>query len=213
MLQVIQVVNRIFTSNTYLLLDEAYDYCWMIDIGDFNKVADAIPTGVMVRGVFLTHTHFDHTYGINELHRNHPECRVYTAEYGKVALYDEKKNFSKYHEASFEYEGTDIMVLKDKERVELYPDEFLTAFETPGHCPSCLTFVVENHIFTGDAYIPDVKVVTKLPKGNKAQAQESVKKILELSKGKMICPGHGEIVQRENESALDWIIHENNIYS
>ena len=44
MLQVEQIVNQIFTSNTYLVFDDAYDYCWLIDIGDFNKVTDAIPS-------------------------------------------------------------------------------------------------------------------------------------------------------------------------
>lgn len=183
-----------------MVFDSEYNYCWLVDIGDYRKVAEGLPQGVMVKGVFLTHTHFDHTYGINELHRSHPECRVYASEYGKVALYDEKKNFSKYHETPFIYEGKDIVVLEDKDSVELYSGVNLTAYETPGHCPSCLTFVIGEYVFSGDAYIPDIKVVTKLPKGNKAQAQESVKKILELSKGKMICPGHGGMVFGSNET-------------
>ena len=45
---------------------------------------------------------------INALHRAYPDCRVYTSEYGKVALFDENKNFSKYHESPFVYEGTDV---------------------------------------------------------------------------------------------------------
>ena len=190
-----QIVNEVFSSNTYVVFDEDYNYCWLVDIGDFLKVTDVIPSGIEIRGVFLTHSHFDHIYGANDLYVNHPDCRVFTVEYGKVALYDDKKNFSKYHDASFVYDGTDIVVLKDKDSVELYPGVKLTAYETPGHCPSCLTFVTGEHVFSGDAYIPGVKVVTKLPKGHKVQAQESVKKILELSKGKMIFPGHGEIVQ------------------
>lgn len=201
MLQVKQIVNSIFTSNTYLVFDSEYDYCWLIDIGDFKKVAEELPEGVKVKGVFLTHTHFDHTYGINSLHKAFPQCQVYTSEYGKEALYDDKKNFSKYHEASFVYEGTGIVVLKDEDCVELYPGVCLTVYETPGHCPSCLTFMVENLIFTGDAYIPDVKVVTKLPKGNKSQAQESVKKILKLSKGMIICSGHGGMILGSNDTS------------
>lgn len=43
----------------------------------------------------------------------------------------------------------------------------LYVIETPGHCPSCLTYYTDNYIFTGDSYIPNVKVVTKLPYGDK----------------------------------------------
>lgn len=192
MLEVRRIVNNIFTSNTYLLFDVNYSYCWLIDIGDFDRVADAIPEEVQVRGVFLTHTHFDHVYGINALHRAYPECRVYTAEYGKVALYDEKKNFSKYHEAPFVYEGEDVKVLSDDDCVELFPGISIKVYATPGHCPSCLTYVVGNWVFTGDSYIPDVKVVTKLPGGDRLLAKQSLDKIFELAEGKVVCAGHGE---------------------
>ena len=65
---------------------------------------------------------------------------------------------------------------------------------TPGHELGCLTFYTGDYIFTGDAYIPGVKVVTKLPGGDRALAAESVEKILRLAEGKTICPGHGEMV-------------------
>ena len=191
MLQVKQIVNRIYTSNSYLVFDDEYNYCWLIDIGDYEMVADVIPNGKEVRGVFLTHTHFDHLYGINALHRDYPQCRVYTSVYGKQALYDEKMNFSKYHQSSLVYEGTDVGVLYDGDNIEIYPGIFLTAYETPGHCPSCLTYVLNNWVFTGDSFIFRVKVVTKLPKGDRFLAKESLEKIMSFSQGKMICPGHG----------------------
>jgi glyoxylase-like metal-dependent hydrolase (beta-lactamase superfamily II) len=192
MLEVRRIVNHIFNSNTYLLYDECYSYCWLIDIGDFDRVADAILVEVPVRGVFLTHTHFDHIYGLNALHRAYPECRVYTTEYGKVALYDEKKNFSKYHESPFVYEGIDVIVLSDEESIELYPGISMKVYATPGHCQSCLTYVVGNWVFTGDSYIPDVKVVTKLPGGDRILVKQSLDKILKLAEGKVVCAGHGE---------------------
>ena len=192
MLQVKQIVNNIFTSNTWMLFDDCYDYCWLVDIGDYEKVADALPSGIEVKGLLLTHTHFDHTYGINKLHEAHPECRVYTAEYGKIALYDEKKNFSKYHEASFIFNGNDVEVLNEGDQLEIYPGMILTTFATPGHCPSCLTFVEGDLIFTGDAYIPGVKAETKLPMGDRKLAAESIERIMNLAEGMKICPGHGE---------------------
>ena len=75
MLQVKQIINNVFKSNTYVVLDDDYDYCWLVDIGSYEKVKEAIPSGMEVRGVFLTHTHFDHIYGINCLYESFPQCR------------------------------------------------------------------------------------------------------------------------------------------
>lgn len=192
MLEVTRIENRVFASNTYVVFDADYNYCWLVDIGDTENVLKSLPTDVEVRGVLLTHSHFDHIYGINELHRAFPSCKVYTSEYGKTALYDDKKNFSRYHEQPIVYEGDDVVVLKDGDKVELFPGVSVEVYATQGHCPSCLTYVLDNKIFTGDAYIPGVKVVTKLPQGNRKLAAESVEKIMSLAKGRIIYPGHGE---------------------
>jgi hypothetical protein len=45
-------------------------------------------------------------------------------------------------------------------------------------------------LFTGDAYIPGVKVVTTLKGGDKVKAAESVERILRLAEGKTVCAGH-----------------------
>ena len=195
MLQVRQIINDIYTSNTYLLFDDMYDYCWLVDIGDFYKVKAAIKPGTTIRGLFLTHTHFDHMYGINELFKEQPKCKVFSSEYGRDALYDVKKNFSKYHESPTVYNGKDVTVLTDGDVIELYPGVSLTAYATPGHCPSCLTYIMDKWIFTGDSYIPGLKVVTNLPKCDKNKAEESLGKIKLLSESRIICPGHGEIVE------------------
>lgn len=63
-------------------------------------------------------------------------------------------------------------------------------YETPGHNGSCLTYEVNEFLFTGDSYIPGIKVVTNLPGGNKELAAQSLKRILELAYGKVLCPGH-----------------------
>ena len=146
-----------------------------------------------MRGVFLTHSHFDHIYGANQLFQTKPQCVVYTSEFGREALYNEKMNLSSYHESSFAYKGERVDVLREGDKVEIYPNIELFIYETPGHSPCCLTYSVRNWLFTGDAFIPGVKVVTKLPKGNKPQAIESTNKIQKLALHKIICPGHGEM--------------------
>ncbi len=135
-------------------------------------------------------SHFDHIYGLNEVLAAFPECLVYTSEYGGKALFDDRKNFSHYHESPISYKGPEPRILKEGDSVELFPDCMLQVMETPGHCPSCLTYIVGDCIFTGDAHIPGLKVVTNLPRGNRVKAEESLKKIFKLAENRTVCAGH-----------------------
>lgn len=186
-----QIINSVFKSNTYILTNDKY--CWIIDIGDIDKILNCIKKKYEPKGILLTHTHFDHIYGIKDFHGYYPGCKIYTSEYGKDALKDSKKNLSFYHEQPIEYLEDNILIIKNGDRIELSSNTFLNIMETPGHCPSCLTYYTNDYIFTGDSYIPGIKVVTNLPKGNKIQAQESVEKIKGLIGIRNICPGHGDI--------------------
>lgn len=196
MIRVERIVNRIFASNTYVISADDSKDVWLVDVGDTKSALNILPSGSFVRGVFLTHSHFDHIYGINELHQAFPDCMVYSSEYGKMALYSAKKNFSFYHESPIEYQGENVKIIKEGDEITLYPSVQIRVYETPGHCPSCLTYQIENKLFTGDSYIPDVKVVSKLPKGDKALAQQSLRRILNLSINKDIYPGHGDVLKR-----------------
>ena len=104
---------------------------------------------------------------------------------------------SRYHNNSVIVKSDNIICSKDGDEIELFENIVFTIYETPGHNPSCLTYLCDDYIFTGDSYIPGIKVVTNLPKGNKIQAQESLNKIQTLIGNRTICPGHGEMVKVE----------------
>ena len=191
MIHIKSFVNRIFASNTYVIFCDDSNDVWLVDVGDTKSVIDHLPPNSVVRGVFLTHTHFDHIYGLNELLRLSPDVFVYTNECGKEGLLDARKNMSFYHETPFVFElPENIRIVNDGEEIELSEGLSAQVISTPGHHPSCLTYVVGDAIFTGDSYIPGTKVVTNLPKGNKKQAQESLDKILQLSRTHTVYPGH-----------------------
>jgi len=194
MLQVKRIVNEIFTSNTYIVYDVEYDYCWLVDIGDFKRIADVIPPKIKIKGVFLTHTHFDHIYGINQLYDVFPDIAVYVSYEGNEALFSAKKNLSKYHDSPLEYKGSNVMLISDGNTIKLFPGVLLKAVATPGHTSDSMSFLIEDkYLFTGDAFIPGVKVVTKLPNGNRSQAQHSREVLQALSERRIVCPGHGEM--------------------
>jgi glyoxylase-like metal-dependent hydrolase (beta-lactamase superfamily II) len=125
----------------------------LVDVGDFEKVLYQLPKKAKIQGVFLTHTHFDHIYGINEMNKVFPNCRVFVSKYGEEALFSAKKNFSYYYESPIIYGGQNIQVLCEGDSVELYPSVNMKVYETPGHCPSCLSYEVDNNFFSGDSFI------------------------------------------------------------
>ena len=189
MLQVDRIVNSIFDSITWLLSVTESNQVWLVDCGDIDSILEKVK-GKTVAGVLLTHAHFDHIYGLPELIKHFPECKIYTNKSGQEALADARKNMSLYHENPVTVEGKPVVNCYEGDEIELFPNVRALVYETPGHHPSSLTFEVVDYLFTGDAYIPGVKVVTNLPGGNKQLAMVSKERIMTMQRGFEICPGH-----------------------
>lgn len=192
MIQIHDITNSIFTSKTYILYKEGEDKAWLVDIGDVEPVLEYLAERKLSAiGVFITHAHFDHIYGINTLIESFPACNVYATGYAKEGLTSEKLNMSKYHETPMSYKGDNIIEVHEGDRYTLFEDEpQMELYETPGHNPGCLTMVLGDVVFTGDAYIPGIGVNTKLPKSDKEQAKQSLERILKMAKGKIVLSGH-----------------------
>jgi glyoxylase-like metal-dependent hydrolase (beta-lactamase superfamily II) len=191
MLTVDYITNRVFNSRTYILSDEKYDSVWLLDCGDTDKVLERIGKK-SVEGVLLTHVHSDHIYGLEELIKRYPKVKVYTNAAGIEALKSPKLNISHYHSEypDISIDAPDnVCVLKEGDSLEVQGMP-VQVYETPGHAPSCLTYIIGQMAFTGDAYIPGVKVFTGFPHANKKQAEASVERILQLAADCQLLPGH-----------------------
>lgn len=144
-----------------------------------------------VEKVLLTHAHFDHIYGLNDLLKISPSAKVITNEYGREMLFDAKKNMSFYHETPFVFNFQDsIITVEDGYEIILDSNLTAKAIFTPGHNPSCITWIIEDCLFTGDSYIPRLKTVTNLPGGNKFEAEKSLNMIKSLEIARTVYPGH-----------------------
>lgn len=179
-----EIVNSFFSSVSYLI---RIGHGVMIDCGDINSDVIATP----LNKVLLTHAHYDHIYGLNNLLCISPATNILTNSAGKKMLLSAKENLSLYHDTPFLFDFPEqIVEVEDGEEIDLGNGLHARAIFTPGHNQSCITWIIDNMVFTGDSYIPGVKVVTNLPGGNKAQAQKSLERIKNLSKGKIVYPGH-----------------------
>jgi glyoxylase-like metal-dependent hydrolase (beta-lactamase superfamily II) len=187
-------VNSVLNSNTYILSLEGDHSVWIIDPGDTEGVLEWISErNKHLKGILVTHSHYDHIYGINELLHKYPDIKVYSSFYGKEGMMSDKLNGSRYHENPYVVAGSTIEVLNDGDRMMLWPDFYLDVLETLGHSRDCFSFYINENLFTGDALIPDHKVVTKMKFGDAEQALKSLKLIFEkFDPHTNIWPGHGD---------------------
>ena len=191
MLTVEYITNRVFNSRTYILTRPDCDKAWLVDCGDTDRVLELIKRKT-VEGVLLTHAHSDHIYGLEALMKQFPKVRIYTNVAGVEALKSPRLNISRYHSEypDISIEAPDnVRIVTEGDSLEIMGVP-VWMFETPGHAPSCVTYIIEDKAFTGDAYIPGVKVFTGFPHSNRKQAQESMERILQLTVNCIILPGH-----------------------
>lgn len=195
-MQVERFVNDVFNSNTFLLVSKLNDNAWIIDPGDIKKIIRALPEKCSIKGVFITHYHFDHIYGLNDLIDLYPDLCVFATGIIATGLYSAKINLSFYHNQSFVFKGRSVKILNDNEIVKLDCENQIIAIDTSGHNESCLSFILNNYLFTGDAYIPNTKLVTNLPRSNKEMAYKSLERIKGMvKKNTIVCPGHGDMIE------------------
>lgn len=190
MIQIRQIQNSFFAVANYLIINDSANYCWIVDVGEIEKIMEAAE-GKNIKGVFLTHSHHDHIFGINELVKTYPECKIYLSEAGVEVLASDKLNFSKYVGPVVSYKGENLITFNKSTEVELFPGVLLSAIPTPGHSQDSMSYLIKNYLFTGDSYIPNVPVVTKLRGGDKKLAAQSTLLIKSLINSEtVLCPGH-----------------------
>ena len=182
-----QIVNSVFNSCSYVIAQG--DQSWLVDCGDVDRILPNICGNL--KGVLLTHAHFDHIYGLNNLMAVFPGVPIYTNAAGKDGLLHEKLNFSKYHGDPFVLDDLiSVKLVSDGQSLNLFKDVDIVAVSTPGHSPDCVTWVMDEAIFTGDSYIPGVKTVTNLPQSDKVLARLSEAAIKEMIGQRTVYPGH-----------------------
>lgn len=213
MFDIIRHINSRFTSNTYILSHPQYENVWIVDPGDVQPIINWIDSNGKknVSGILLTHAHFDHIYGINDILNLYPQCIVYTAnEYGKELLYDAKKNSSQYTELGPITIKEQAIVSFFKSEMTLWKDTLMKIYLTPGHSYDSVCLQIDNMLFTGDTLIKDVRTVTKLKGGSVVKLEETVKFLSTLKgKGLTVHAGHEDSFLLDNYTLEKIILNRN----
>lgn len=189
-------INSIFNSVSYILKEESTKECWIIDIGDYEIIKGIIKE-YNLKGVFLTHIHYDHIYGLNKLVIDYPHIPIHTNTHGLKILSNPYDNLSFYHDDDFIFlKPENVFLINENTNLNIGESK-ISFIETPGHNDSCICILINNFLFTGDSYIPGAKPVTKIAGGNKMKYKDSLVKIFNVMNDNItICPGHESIRQK-----------------
>lgn len=196
-MEIFRIVNKSLHSNTYILYLPGYDGVWLVDCGDYSKIDEWLKkNNKYLVGILVTHSHYDHIYGIEEALKNYPSISVYISkEQGKEYMRDAKLNMSRYVETIVSIVSDNFVEISQGDEVQLWGNYKAEVIETPGHTPDCLSFIISNNIFTGDTYIPRQKMTARSKGGDKDKLKLSMTNIFNLIRLRnlTVCPGHNKI--------------------
>jgi hydroxyacylglutathione hydrolase len=179
-------------TNAYLLTNQETNKAVVIDPGMnpqplLRRVAD-----LEVEAILLTHAHFDHIGGVDEL-RKLKKCPVYLHDLEADWLTNPKKNGS----LMWPEIGGPITTepaeyaLDEGQKLELLGQTF-KVFHTPGHSPGSVSFLWEDQLFSGDVLFKLSVGRTDLTGGNHNQLLDSINgKLFKLDDRVQVYPGHG----------------------
>ena len=190
-------INQRTNGNSYVVIcgEESY----IVDPGGFDMTESLNyikENGLNLKGILLTHGHYDHIIGIPEIleYKNVP---VYISERDYDFLFDSSLSLSIWLDLDFKL-SEDAEVIKLKENDEIFG---LKIIETPGHTHGGICYYNEKDkiLISGDTIFKMNYGRTDLPTGNMGDMKKSISKLMELPGDVIVYPGHGGETTIENE--------------
>ncbi len=159
----------------YLIGDQDKRECVMVDPAwEVDRVLRlAAQDGMRVVGGLVTHTHFDHVNGVEELIAK-TGSKVYVNKAEAEFLKGMKSHLEKVDS------GHKLQVGNLE----------ITFLHTPGHTPGSQCFLVNNRLVSGDTLFINACGRCDLPGGNAEQMYESLQRLAKLGEGVILLPGH-----------------------
>ena len=195
-LKIGRLMMGICQTNCYFVYQEGKSDVIFIDPADQGAyIYDALKERrFTVAGILLTHGHFDHIWGLEEL-REKSGAPVYIWEQEKALLGDARLNVSAGAGRACSAEA-DVYV-KDGEEITI-AGMTCRLIGTPGHTEGscCYYFPEGGFLVSGDTLFADSVGRTDLPTGDMGRLVRSIReKVFLLPDETKVYPGHGEATE------------------
>lgn len=130
--------------------------------------------GMKITMAFLTHTHFDHIDGIEELVKKTGLEQIYVHKKEAKALLQFKEK---------------IVEIEDGAAIPV-GNISLKVLHTPGHLPGCVCYLGDNFVITGDTLFTGSIGRSDFPESNAKDLFHSLQKLKKLPDSTIVYPGH-----------------------
>lgn len=180
-------------TNTYFVYDEDTKATLVFDPAANGKelYEKLNEVGLSVKAIILTHGHFDHIMGVNEL-RDAAGVKVYASKQEEELCLDAHLNCS--DSIGRPYTVKVDVTLEDGQETEIDGIKFKT-ISTPGHTigSACYLFEEDKILIAGDTLFLGSCGRTDLPTGSGGALDRSLKeKLMRLDDDIQVYPGHGD---------------------
>ena len=181
-------------TNTYLLINENTHEAVVVDPASCPIALQecVVRDEIVIKAILLTHAHYDHILGIEDVIAHYGEMPVYVHEDDKVMLESPERNMSPQVGYPYAYHGA--TTVRDGQILNLIGYEF-KVLHTPGHTPGgvCYYIASEGVLISGDTLFAGSVGRTDFPGGSFMSLIRSIReKVLVLPEDTHVYPGHME---------------------
>ena len=195
----VKAIVNYYTENTYIINEQANAF--IIDPGAHVEEIKAYidEANLEVKGILLTHGHFDHLFSINEVHDLY-QCPVYIFASERDFLFDANLNLSSTITKPITFKKKAmIQTLSDNDTLTL-GRETIRVIHTPGHTRGGVCYQYKRFLFSGDTLFKGTIGRTDLPTASRVDMERSLKRIVSVTKDNtVVYPGHGPFTTILNE--------------
>ena len=190
-------------ANNYLIWDENSKEAVLIDCSDYREdiLSDVREYGLKVKYILLTHGHFDHVLGVNEMAKAlGAQVGLHTGDNVLVENINEYGNIF-LGLPHMEIPKVDFFV-SDGDELN-FGNETIKVIYTPGHTEGGVCYKIGDKLFSGDTLFKGSYGRTDLFGGDYSKIISSLKNvILKLDDKVEVFPGHGEATTIAEEKIL-----------